>query len=183
MLSADKLSKVSAKNKVNVEQLAGHLMQGGMDKRQAISAIRNWKKGLFSPRPRKTDIQNLAAALGVEVNKISEWKSSYQYAPGSPRKAGLIRALIVGRPVQDAMDVLKFTQKRAAAMVDKVVKSAIADADEQQADIESLYVSDVRIDDAGIRVGTKRFRAKDRGRAHSISKKACHITVTVTEEQ
>jgi large subunit ribosomal protein L22 len=80
------------------------------------------------------------------------------------------------------MDILKFTRKRAAAMVDKVLKSAVADADEQQADVENLYVSDVRIDDAGIRVGTKRFRAKDRGRAHSISKKACHITVTVTEE-
>ncbi len=182
MLSADKLREVCKEKKVTIEQLAGHLVQGGMDKKEAIAAIRNWRKGLFKPLPRKADIKNLAAGLGVEVSKISEWKSSYQYAPGSSRKAGLIRPLIVGRGVQDAMDVLKFTRKRAAAMVDKVLKSAVADADEQQADVDNLYVSDVRIDDAGIRVGTKRFRAKDRGRAHSISKKACHITVTVTEE-
>ena len=182
MLSAEKLTNVCADSKITVEQLAGHLMQAGFTRKEAIAAIRNWKKGLFKPLPRKADIQNLAAGLGVEVNRISQWKSSYQYAPGSPRKAGLIRALIVGRAVQDAMDILKFTRKRAAAMVDKVLKSAVADADEQQADVDNLYVSDVRVDDAGIRIGTKRFRAKDRGRAHSISKKACHITVTVTEE-
>jgi len=181
MLSAEKLLKLSKDNKMTVEQLAGQLASGGRNKKEAISAIRNWKKGLMSPFPRKVDIENLATGLGVEVSQISQWTSSYRYAPGSARKAGLIRALIVGRGVQDAMDILKFTRKRAAAMVYKVLKSAIADAEEQQADVESLYVSDVKIDDAGIRAGTKRFRAKDRGRAHRILQKACHITVTVTE--
>jgi large subunit ribosomal protein L22 len=181
MLSTEKLQKVCLDNKITVEQLAAHLVSSGRDKKEAIAAVRNWKKGLFSPLPRKSDIENLAAGLGVEVNLISQWSSSYRYAPGSARKAGLIRGLIVGRGVQDAMDILKFTTKRAAAMVNKVLKSAVADAEEQQADIESLYVSDVRIDDAGIRVGTKRFIEKDRGRAHRILQKACHITVTVTE--
>jgi large subunit ribosomal protein L22 len=182
MLSAEKLRKICAEKAITVEQLAGNLVRGGLDKKEAITAVRNWKNGLENPIPRKADVENLAAGLGVEVSQISQWRSSYQYAPGSARKAGLIRNLIVGRGVQDAMDILKFTRKRAAAMIDKVIKSAVADAEEQQADVDSLYVSDVRIDDAGIRVGTKRFQEKDRGRAHSISKKACHITVIVTEE-
>lgn len=182
MLSADKLRTICDENKITVEQLAEYLVSGGRDKKEAIAAVRNWKKGLMSPLPRKADIENIAAGVGLEVNQISEWKSSYRYAPGSARKAGLIRALIVGRGVQDALDILKFTRKRAAAMVYKVLKSAVADADEQQADVESLYVSDVRIDDAGIRVGTKRFIEKDRGRANRILQKACHITVTITQE-
>ena len=61
------------------------------------------------------------------------------------------------------MDILKFTRKRAAAMVDKVLKSAVADADEQQADVDSLYVSDVRIDDAGIRVRNKALSGQGQG--------------------
>ncbi|MHC4355822.1 MAG: large ribosomal subunit protein uL22, partial [Planctomycetota bacterium] len=64
----------------------------------------------------------------------------------SARKVRLVTELIVGRSVQDAMDILKFTSKRAAGMIDKVLKSAVADADEQQADTDSLYVSSARPD-------------------------------------
>ena len=90
--------------------------------------------------------------------------------------------MIVGRTVQDAMDLLKFTRKRAAPMVGKLIKCALADADEQQADVESLIVKEARVDDAGRRLGTKQWMAKDRGRAHPIKKRACHIHVTVTQE-
>ncbi len=79
------------------------------------------------------------------------------------------------------MDILKFTHKRAAAIINKVLKSAVSDADEQQADVDNLYVSCARVDDAGVRIGTKRWIPKDRGRAHPIAKKACHIYVTVTQ--
>ncbi|MHC4644615.1 MAG: 50S ribosomal protein L22 [Planctomycetota bacterium] len=109
------------------------------------------------------------------------WRSCYRFAPMSARKVRLVTQLISGRSVQDAMDILKFTRKRAAAIVDKVLKSAIADADEQQADVDTLYVSEARVDDAGVRMGTKRWIPKDRGRAHPIQKKACHIFVTVAE--
>ncbi|MHC4362672.1 MAG: 50S ribosomal protein L22 [Planctomycetota bacterium] len=99
----------------------------------------------------------------------------------SARKVRLVTQLIVGRSVQDAMDILKFTRKRAATVVDKVLKSAVADADEQQADVDNLYVSEARVDDAGIRIGTKRWMPKDRGRAHPIHRKACHIYITVSQ--
>ena len=66
-------------------------------------------------------------------------------------------------------------------MVIKILKTAIADADSQEADLEDLYVSEARVDGAGVRIGTKRFMEKDRGRAHSIRKEASHIHVTVAK--
>jgi large subunit ribosomal protein L22 len=143
--------------------------------------VKNWQKGLFKPEPQAEDIRRLATALSAEVNDLVDWRSSYRYAPMSARKARLVTEMITGLGVQEAMDVLKFTRKRAAPIIDKVLRSAVADADEQQADVDNLYVSSARVDDAGIRVGTKRWIPKDRGRAHPIRKKACHIQVTVTQ--
>jgi len=181
MLSSSKLKQFSKEKKISVEHLAGQLVRAKLDKQAAVSAINNWKKGLYRPIPRKEDIQHLATALGVEVNELLGWHSSYRYASMSPRKARLVTQLIQGRPVQDALDILKFTRKRAAEMVTKTLRAAIADADEQEADVENLYVSEARVDDAGTRIGTKQWIAKDRGRAHPIHKKGCHIYVTVTQ--
>ena len=181
MLSAARLKEVCRQKQVSIDQLAGQLVRGGLDKKDAAAAVRNWKKGLFRPIPRKGDISRLAAALSVEDNDLTAWRSSCRYAPMSARKARLVTELIVGRTVQDALDILKFTQKRAASMIVKVVKAAVADADEQQADVENLYIAEARVDDAGVRIGTKRWIPKDRGRAHPIRKKACHIHVTVAE--
>jgi large subunit ribosomal protein L22 len=182
MISAEKLKAVCDEQGTTTEELGRSLARGGFSSKDAATAVRNWKKGLFKPEPRTTDIQRLAEALGVEPADIADWRSSYRYAPMSARKVRLVTQLIAGRPVQDAMDILKFTSKRAAQMVDKVLKAAVADADEQQADVEALYVSSARVDDAGVRIGTKRWIAKDRGRAHPIRKRACHIHVTVTQE-
>jgi large subunit ribosomal protein L22 len=181
MLSGDKLKQLSEQRKVSVEQLAGQLARGGMDKEAAVSAVKNWQKGLFKPIPRGEDVKRLAAALGVEANDLLGWHSSYRYAPMAPRKVQLVTQLIVGRKAQDALDILKFTRKRAAEMVSMVLRAAIADADEQEADVDNLYVSEARADDAGIRIGTKRWIAKDRGRAHPLHKKGCHIHVTVSQ--
>ena len=181
MLSANKLKELCQQRQMGVEQLAGQIVRGGLNEKEAAAAVKNWQKGLFKPEPRAEDIRRLATALSAEVNDLVDWRSSYRFAPLSARKARLVTQLIVGRSVQDAMDVLKFTRKRAAAMIDKVLKSAVADADEQQADVDNLYVSSARVDDAGVRIGTKRWIPKDRGRAHPISKKACHIHITVTQ--
>jgi len=166
---------------MDIEQLSGQLVRGGLNRKEATVAVKNWQKGLLKPIPGRDDIRRLAAALSAEVNDLVEWRSSYRFAPLSASKARLVTQLIVGRNVQDAMDILKFTRKRAATMINKVLKSAIADADEQQADVDSLYVSCARVDDAGVRIGTKRWIPKDRGRAHPIRKKACHIYVTVAQ--
>jgi len=181
MLSAGKLQELCRERQMDIEQLADRLAGARLNKKQAVAAIKNWQKGLFKPEPRADDIRHLAGALSVEVNDIADWRSSYRFAPMSARKARLVTQLIVGRSVQDAMDILKFTRKRAAVMIDKVLKSAVADADEQHVDVDNLYVSSARVDDAGIRIGTKRWIPKDRGRAHPIRKKACHIHITVTQ--
>jgi large subunit ribosomal protein L22 len=181
MLSAGKLQELCLERQMDIGQLAERLAGARFDRKQAIAAVKNWQKGLFKPEPRADDINRLATALSVEVNDIADWRSSYRFAPMSARKARLVTQLIVGRSVQDAMDILKFTRKRAAVMIDKVLRSAVADADEQQADVDNLYVSSARVDDAGIRIGTKRWIPKDRGRAHPIRKKACHIHITVTQ--
>jgi large subunit ribosomal protein L22 len=181
MLSNDKFKKVCKKSRVSIEQLAQQLVRGGLNKRQAVAAVKNWQKGMMKPKPLQEDIRRLATALSVDVNDLSQWSSSCRYAPMSASKARLVTALIAGRPVQDAIDVLKFTRKRASEVVTKVLKTAIADADEQQANVEKLYVDTARVDDAGIRIGTKRWIAKDRGKAYPLRKKACHIHVIVTE--
>jgi large subunit ribosomal protein L22 len=181
MLSAEKLDRLCKQRQVDVSELASQLVRTGLDQKKAVAAVKNWRRGLFRPVPRAEDVRHLAAALSVDANDVSDWRSSYRFAPISARKARLVTELIDGRSVQDAMDILKFTSKRAASMIDKVLKAAVADADEQQAEVDSLYVSQARVDDAGIRIGTKRWMAKDRGRAHPIRKKACHIHVTVTQ--
>ncbi len=181
MLSANKLKEICQQQQMNVEQLADQLARPGLDKKKSMVAVRNWQKGLFKPRPGADDVRRLAAALSAEVNDLLDWHSSCRFAPFSARKARLVTQLIAGRSVQDAMDILKFTHKRAAAMIDKILRSAVADADEQQADVDNLYISSARVDDAGVRIGTKRWIPKDRGRAHPIRKKACHIHITVTQ--
>jgi large subunit ribosomal protein L22 len=181
MLSADKLQELCRQQQISVDELASHLARGGFDRQKATVAVKNWQKGLFKPEPGAEDIRRLATALSAEVNDLVDWRSSYRYAPMSARKARLVTEMITGLRVQEAMDVLKFTRKRAATMIDKVLRTAVADADEQQADVDNLYVSSATADDAGIRIGTKRWIPKDRGRAHPIHKKACHIQVTVTQ--
>ena len=181
MLSTEKFNELCQERQIGVDELAEHLSRGGFDRQKATVAVRNWQKGLFKPEPGTEDIRRLATALSAEVNDLVVWRSSYRYAPVSARKARLVTQLISGRDVQDALDILKFTRKRAATMIDKVLKSAVANADEQQADIDNLYISSARVDDAGVRIGTKRWIPKDRGRAHPIRKKACHIHITVTQ--
>lgn len=181
MLSAVKLRELCKSRQVGLQELSNQIVRGGLSRKQSQAALKNWRRGLLKPKPRRVDVENLATALSAEVNDLVVWRSSYRYAPVSARKVRLVTELIVDRSVQDAMDVLKFTGKRAAKMVDKVLRAAVADADEQEADVDNLYVTEARVDDAGIRIGTKRWIPKDRGRAHPITSKASHIYVTVSE--
>lgn len=109
---------------------------------------------------------------------MSDWTSKHRYARISARKARLVTGLIAGRHVNEALDLLKFTRKRASVFVDKVLRAAMADADEQEADVRNLYVHTARVDEGPT---IKRFRPKDRGRAHPIMKRTSHIVVTVAE--
>ncbi len=109
---------------------------------------------------------------------MAVWTSTHRYARISPRKVRLVTQLIADRPVNDALDLLKFTRKRACTFVDKVLRTAMADADEQEADVRKLFVHVARVDEGPT---IKRFRPKDRGRAHPIMKRTSHIVVAVGE--
>lgn len=104
------------------------------------------------------------------------WTAKHRFARLSPRKARLVVDLIRGKPVQDALDILKFADQKAGLLIDRVLRSAIANADEAEADVRSLVVQDAYINE-GPRI--KRFQPKDRGRAHPIIKPLAHIVVTV----
>jgi large subunit ribosomal protein L22 len=95
------------------------------------------------------------------------FKATHRYARIAPRKARLVLDLIRGRDVEDALALLKFSKKRAAVLVDKVVRSAVANAGEQEADTGSLFVKEAWADPGPT---MKRFMPKDRGKAYDIMK-------------
>ncbi|ARN57654.1 50S ribosomal protein L22 [Sedimentisphaera salicampi] len=179
MLNVRRLNEIIDDSSLEVEDFASTLDINAAC--SPVKAVKNWKKGLMKPQPKDDDIDALANKLEVDASELKAWKAALRYAPQSARKVRLVADLIRGRHVRDAEDILKFTPKRSAAMVLQVLKSAVANADEAEADVESLYVAEARVDGAGRRIGTKGFIPKDRGRAHPIRKEACHIHVTVAQ--
>jgi len=108
------------------------------------------------------------------------WRSTHRFARIAPRKVRLVADLVRGMDASDALNVLKFTNKRASSFVDKVLRAAIASADEAAADTDNLFITDARVDEGPT---IKRGRAKDRGRFHPILKRTSHITVVVEERK
>ena len=108
------------------------------------------------------------------------FKAKHKFARISPRKARLLMDLIRGRNVDDAITLLRFNKKRASGMVEKVVRSAVANATEQDVAPKrnALYVSAAWVD-AGPTI--KRFQPKDRGKAYSIMKRTSHLVIEVDE--
>ena len=106
------------------------------------------------------------------------YQAKHRFARFAPRKARLVADLIRGRRIDDAMTELQFSMKRAAWYFKAVLASAIANAEEQEADVNRLVVSESRADEGPV---IKRWRPKDRGRAHPIHKKTSHLVVSVEE--
>ncbi len=107
------------------------------------------------------------------------YQSTHRFARIAPRKARLVADLIRGQRVDDAMTMLQFSKKRAAYYLRNVLKSAIANAEEQDADVTSLFVTESRVDEGPT---MKRWQPKDRGRAHPIKKRTSHLYITVDEK-
>ena len=74
------------------------------------------------------------------------FKAIHRFARLSPRKARLVMDMIRGRGVEDALTLLKFSKQRPAVFIDKVIRSAVANAGEQEADTGSLYVKEAWAD-------------------------------------
>ena len=114
----------------------------------------------------------MATAERQEVKAVAKWVRM------SPRKARLVIEHIRGRSVPEARTVLAFTQRAAAREIEKVLSSAVANAEaNHDLDGDELVVSAAYVDEGP---AMKRWRPRARGRAARIRKPTCHITVKLT---
>lgn len=106
-----------------------------------------------------------------------EVTAKLKFARISPQKARLVADQVRGLPVDKALEVLAFSQKKAAHLIKKILDSAIANAEHNEgADIDELSVTQVMVDQAPV---MKRIRPRAKGRANRILKRTSHITLAV----
>ena len=102
-----------------------------------------------------------------------------KYVRMSPTKVRPIADLVRGKALAEALDILKFTPGKASEIVEKVVKSAAANAEENhEMNKDDLYVAEIIINQGPT---MKRWRAGAQGRASMILKRSCHVSVTLKE--
>lgn len=105
--------------------------------------------------------------------------AKHNFARISPQKARLVADLIRGKSVDQALEILTFSNKKAADLVKKVLESAIANAEHNEgADIDDLSVAKIFVDEGPI---MKRIMPRAKGRADRILKRSSHITVVVAD--
>jgi len=109
-----------------------------------------------------------------------EARTRAKYVRTAPRKIRLIGDMIRGKKVEDASNLLRFTPKRAARLVEKVLKTAVANAENSDMDTDNLFVSTVYVDQGPT---LKRWRARAMGRAVMIRRKTSHITIVLKERE
>ena len=97
----------------------------------------------------------------------------------SAQKARLVADQVRGMQVEEALNLLEFSNKKAAHIVKKILDSAIANAENNEgADVDELKVSSIYVDEG---MTMKRLRPRAKGRADRILKRSCHITVKVAD--
>src|SRR3954453_8062342 len=107
------------------------------------------------------------------------YEAKHRFARISPYKERLVMDLIRGRDVDDAIALLRFSKQRVSGMIEKVVRSAVANAGEAEAaPRNTLYVAKAWVDPGPT---IKRFQPKDRGKAYSINRRTSHLVVTIDE--
>ena len=109
-----------------------------------------------------------------------EAKAVAKYVRIAPRKVRVVMDLIRGKSVAEAFAILKFTPKVGAEAIEKVLKSAVANAENNfDMNVDSLYVSSCLVDQGPT---MKRIHPRSRGQAFKILKRSSHITVAVDEK-
>ncbi len=112
------------------------------------------------------------------------YRAKHRFARISPRKVRHLADLVRGKFVDDALGALRFQPHRGARMLEKVIRSAVANAQDpdqnegQIANLRELFVSDVRVDGGPM---FKRIQPRSRGQAFLIKKRMSHISVTVSK--
>jgi large subunit ribosomal protein L22 len=112
-------------------------------------------------------------------------KARIRYVDTSPQKARLVADMIRGRSVNDALAILRFTKKRAARHMQKLLKNAVANAESlpnQQVDVDALVVSSVTVDGASLKFRRRTLPAP-MGRAYRVVRRQSHITIALDEKK
>ena len=107
-------------------------------------------------------------------------KASGRFCRISARKARLVADLVRGKNCEDAVGILKFTNKKAAVILKKILESAIANASQNPdvQNIDNLFIQSIWVDEGPT---MKRFMARAMGRASRIRKRTCHINMLLHE--
>ena len=110
-----------------------------------------------------------------------EATATLRYLKASPQKVRLIVDLVRGKKVEEALQILRFTRKAAAKDLEKLVRSAVANAEQKEnaPDVDDLVVSKIYVNE-GPR--EKRVQPAPMGRAYRIQKRKAHVTVHVSDE-
>ncbi len=105
--------------------------------------------------------------------------AKHKFARISPQKARLVADQVRGKTVAQAIEILTFSDKKAAVLIKKVLESAIANAEHNEgADIDDLFVSKIFVDEGPV---MKRIMPRAKGRADRILKRSSHINVVVAD--
>jgi large subunit ribosomal protein L22 len=108
-----------------------------------------------------------------------EVRAAAKYVRISPQKVRKLIDAVKGKPVEDGLNLLKFMPQKAASIVEKTIRSAVANADQvPDMDVDSLLIQNITADQGPT---LKRFRARARGRGTRILKRTSHITVILSE--
>ena len=104
-----------------------------------------------------------------------------KHLPTTSRKAKLVVDLVRGKDLEDALNILKFTPRAASGLVEKLLRSALANAKQNSEikDIDKLYISEIYATQGPT---LKRFQPRARGRAFRIKKRTSHISVVLEEK-
>jgi large subunit ribosomal protein L22 len=108
-----------------------------------------------------------------------EVRAVAKYVRISPQKVRKLIDAVKGKPVEEGLNLIKFMPQKAASIVEKTIRSAVANADQlANMDVDSLVIQNITADQGPT---LKRFRARARGRGTRILKRTSHITVVLSE--
>lgn len=113
-----------------------------------------------------------------------EAKATGKYIKGSPQKARLVMDLIRGKDVEEALGILRYSERRAARAIQKVLQSALANAEQESPTIgpEDLFVREAYVD-LGPTKSRMRLKAAPMGRAFRQRRRLSHITIRLSDEK
>ena len=109
-------------------------------------------------------------------------RASARFSRIAPRKARMIADLVRGRDAAEAIQLLQFTQKSGAPILKKIIESAVANAQQDGADVDVLFVSKATVDKAPNKFN-RRWRPRAMGRATRITKGVSHIEIELDERK